>query len=117
MYTLRVLKLLERGVFVVLLYLIFVLCCALGPIAALLYPLAHDDGYIRNFFEAADRMLAAFHGKSGRWTLSVECAAANSGWLKILRWMLDTIQPGHCERAAISEHAYCRIKDKKLGHK
>ena len=50
-----------------------------------------------------DKTLAAVLGFSGFFTLSAECGVSNEKPWVWLRWLLDRIQPGHCEGAAKNE--------------
>lgn len=62
---------------------------------------------------AADRLIAAILGFSGKLMLSTELSYNNR-----LSWMrrgLDEIEPGHCTNSAYSEGAYCRLKDHTMG--
>lgn len=58
-------------------------------------------------------MCAAMLGFSGRVTLSTECNHA-------MHWMhdiLNEIEPNHCEEAAYTEGAYCKLSDRTIGYK
>lgn len=46
---------------------------------------------------------AAVCGFSGFFTLSAECGASSEKPWTLLRWVLDKIQPSHCEGAAKNE--------------
>lgn len=97
-------------------WILFSVGCILTPIMVLLYPFAKKHGYITNLVEAADRMVAALLGFSGHWELSVEYAIDPERY-KRMHDYLNSIAPDHCEKSAISEGAYCRISDRKMGTK
>lgn len=69
----------------------------------------------RRVVVAADRLIAADLGYSGKWTLSSELAFSERH--KVLRNLIYTVNPKHCEQEAIDEHMYCRIYRKDLGEK
>lgn len=100
-----------------ILFIAFTIGCWLAPFFAfaLLVPAIRKHEYILNFVKAADRMLAALLGYSGRFMLSTECAHAPC--LLKLRNALDWLEENHCADSAYNEGAYCRISDHKIGHK
>lgn len=95
----------------------FTIGCWLAPFFALslLVPSIRKKEYIMNFVKAADRMMAAMLGFSGRFMLSTECAHAPC--LLKLRNALDWLEENHCVESAIGEGAYCRLSDRKIGYK
>lgn len=99
--------------FLLILWMMFTIGCITAPLFALIYPFIKHKRYSKNYILAADRMCAAMLGFSGRVTLSTEC-------IDKMRWLykiLNIIEQNHCEDSAITEHAYCRLSDKKIGHK
>jgi len=106
-------KIIRKSIWVLFLWLIFTFGCLCAPIIAITFPFIKKYKYIFNFIMAADRMCAAMLGFSGRLTLSSECTHE----MKWMRNMLNEIEENHCEESAFSEGAYCRISDRKLGHK
>jgi hypothetical protein len=106
-----------KAVIALLLFGAFTIGCWLAPlfVLALLFPSIRKIEYIMNFVKAADRMLAAVLGYSGRFMLSTECAHAPC--LAKLRDVLDWLEENHCAKSAYGEGAYCRLSDHKIGHK
>lgn len=106
----------KRLLWLVGLWVVFSVGCFVAPVLGAVFWLMPRDGYSRRFVKAADRMLAAILGFSGRHTLSAE-VAAHPDW----KWMhdiLNEVQPNHCEEQAFEEHLYCRLSDhKELGDK
>lgn len=75
---------------------------ALVAIPLLLFGLLTENESIwRPVGRAMDRLLAALLGFSGNYTLSAELGASTD--YRLLRWLLDKIQAGHCRGAAIKE--------------
>lgn len=99
------------------LFVLFTIGCWMAPILTLFFRFATPNSYWRRFVYAADKMMAAMFGFSGRFTLSAECAYAERKTFKILHDMLNDIQPEHCEKAALHESMYCRISDHTFGDK
>ena len=99
------------------LFMSFAIGCWLAPIfaLALLIPSVRRIDYVMNFVKAADRMMAAMLGFSGRFMLSTECAHAPC--LQKLRNALDWLEKDHCAESMYGEGAYCRISDRKMGSK
>jgi hypothetical protein len=64
---------------------------------------AEQQGYGKNVLRAMDKVLAAVCGFSGYYTFSAECGVATARPWTWIRWLLDKIQPGHCEGAAVNE--------------
>lgn len=106
---------LHRILSVFVLWIIFCIGCIVAPFLAIVLPICKPTGYSRNFVVAADRMMAALLGFSGRITLSTECVHS----LKHHRMhdMLNEIEPLHCECSAVEEASYCRLSDRRLGDK
>jgi len=94
---------------------LFTVGCLVSPILALVFPFFPKNSYLRRFVKAADRMMAAMLGYSGKFTLSVESATEPK--LEWLHLMLNKIEDNHCEQEMLKEHAYCRIKQRDLGDK
>lgn len=101
----------------VTLFAAFTIGCWLAPFfaLALLMPSVRKHEYIMNFVKAADRMMAALLGFSGRFMLSTECAHAPC--LLKLRNVLDWLEANHCVDSMVNEGAYCRLSDRKIGYK
>lgn len=105
----------KRVIFVIILWIFFTIGCLVTPLLALFFSFVPKNHYLRRVVKAADRMMAAILGYSGKFTLSVECGTEpNLMWLHD---MLNVIQKNHCENEVFEEHAYCSIKHKKLGDK
>jgi hypothetical protein len=105
----------RRYLFVVILWVLFALGCVLAPVLAIFYALLPQNHYLRRVVKAADRLIAAILGYSGKFTASVE--SATEPRLEWLRYMLDEIEEDHCKKEAIAEHAYCSIIHRNLGDK
>jgi len=105
----------KKYALVFLLWLAFAAGCFVAPFMVPVLPLVRRRRY--SFFAlcAADRLMAALLGFSGRVTLSAELS--HSDRYPWLRDSLNRIQPNHCEESAYSEGAYCRISDHTLGDK
>lgn len=65
---------LRRYCFVVILYGIFLIGCLSAPVIVMFYVPLKKIEYIRGVVLAADRMMAAQLGFSGKFTVSTECA-------------------------------------------
>lgn len=103
----------KRYVLVVLLWMLFSCCCFAAPFLAMFFRWYPKGSYVRRFVRAADRLIAAMLGYSGRFTLSAELADHSSHqWL---RDILNLVEPNHCEIEAMEEGAYCRISDHQRG--
>lgn len=97
------------------LWILFSLCCFVAPLFAMFFWLYPQHSYMRRFVKAADRMIAALLGFSGRHTLSMELAySARYQWLHDI---LNIVEANHCENEAFEEGAYCRISDHQRGDK
>ena len=97
------------------LWILFSICCFIAPFVGMFFWAYPKHSYMRRFVKAADRMIAALLGFSGRHTLSVEVAYARD-----YQWLHDTlnaVEAGHCENEAFEEGAYCRISDHQRGDK
>jgi len=105
-----------KAVRLAVLWLLFWLGCWLAPFVVLAWKLL-PEGYAKNVGRSADRMNAALVGKTGKFTLSAECAFAETKRMIQLRDMLDYIKEDHCINEATDEGAYCRISDHLLGGK
>ena len=105
----------KKYVWVLFLWLMFTFGCFLAPFLAISIPFTRNIPYIQRFVRAADRMLAAMLCYSGRQMLSTELA--HDERLKWMHDMLNDIEPNHCEESAYEEGAYCRLSDRKIGHK
>lgn len=90
-------------VLIVALWLPFTLGCLAAGVVSLLAILFDWNEYGKNVLRAMDKTLAAVLGFSGFFTLSAECGVSNEKPWVWLRWLLDRIQPGHCEGAAKNE--------------
>ena len=105
----------KRVSIVVCLWVLFSLSCFVAPFVAIGFVFYPRHTYMRRFVKAADRMVAALLGFSGRFMLSTEVAFADQ-W-KWLHDALNMIQQEHCEIEVFEEGAYCRIRDRELGIK
>ena len=113
-------KHLRRYTWVFILYLAYVIGCITAIFMPIALQFSKNNKYKKNFTLAADRMCAAMLSTkfgcpefSGRVTLSTECTHA-------LRWLhdvLNDIDDYHCEEAAITENAYCKLSDHTMGYK
>jgi len=103
----------KRYGLVALLWVLFSLCCFAAPFLALFFRWYPKGSYPRRFVRAADKLIAAMLGFSGRFTLSAELADHSE--YQWLRDILNTVEPNHCELEAFSEGAYCRISDHQRG--
>lgn len=113
----KILKIMRRSLFALGLYVIFSAGCIIAPFVAwlLMFPAFRRMTYLVNYVKAADRLMAAQLGFSGRFTLSTECAHE-----RCYRWMhdmLNEIDENHCEESMYTEGAYCRLSDRKIGYK
>lgn len=88
---------------ILVLWLPFTLGCLAAGVVSLLAILFDWTDYGKNVLRAMDKTLAAVLGFSGFFTLSAECGVSNEKPWVWLRWLLDRIQPGHCEGAAKNE--------------
>lgn len=88
---------------IVVLWLPFTLGCLAAGVVSLVAILFDAEPYGKDVLRAMDKTLAAVLGFSGYFTLSAECGVATTQPWTTLRWLLDTIQPGHCEGAAVKE--------------
>lgn len=88
---------------ILLLWIPFTIGCIAAGVVSLLAILFDWTDYGKNVLRAMDKTLAAVLGFSGFFTLSAECGVSNEKPWVWLRWLLDRIQPGHCEGAAIKE--------------
>lgn len=105
----------KRSALMFFLWLAFTAGCLASPIVVPLLPFVRRHRYSFFVLCAADRLMAALLGFSGRVTLSAELAHSNKyPWL---RDSLNRIEPNHCEESAYSEGVYCRLSDRTLGHK
>lgn len=60
--------------------------------------------YAKNILRAKDKIAAALLGWSGDHTISAECGAdTGCRFCRVVCWLLNKIQPGHCEGAALRE--------------
>lgn len=68
-------------------------------------------GYAKDLGRGMDRLGAAVLGWGGDYTISAECGSRHSkcSFCKLVCWLLDRVQFGHCESAAKNE----QIKDAK----
>ena len=61
-------------------------------------------GYAKKILKAKDRVFAALIGWSGDYTVSAECGSSKDcAFCKAVCWLLNWIDPGHCEGAAKRE--------------
>lgn len=89
---------------ILILWLPFSIGC-LAAIFVSLWAIVFDKvEYGKNVLRAMDKVLASVCGFSGYYTLSAECGVAiRNPWI-MLRWILNKMQPAHCEGAAIGEN-------------
>jgi len=88
---------------ILVLWLPFSLGCLAAVIVSLLAILMEENVYGKDVLRAMDKLLAAVLGFSGFFTLSAECGISrDTPWIQ-LRWLLNKIQPFHCEGAAKKE--------------
>lgn len=64
------------------------------------FKITEQNNYI---LYALDKLIAATHGFSGKYTVSAECAVSTWWLYRVLRNVLNTIDEGHCEGAARHE--------------
>lgn len=88
---------------ILVLWLPFSIGCIVAIFASLFAIVVEENHYAKDVLRAMDKVLAAVCGFSGYYTLSAECGVATDKPWTILRWMLNKIQSGHCEGAAINE--------------
>jgi hypothetical protein len=88
---------------ILVLWLPFSLGCLVAIVASLFAIIAEENAYGKDVLRAMDKVLAAVCGFSGFFTLSAECGIAYEPPWTWLRWLLNKIQAGHCEGAAINE--------------
>lgn len=88
---------------IAVLWLPFSLGCAAAILVSLAAIVLEENEYAKNVLCAMDKTLAAVCGFSGFFTLSAECGASSEKPWTLLRWVLDKIQPSHCEGAAKNE--------------
>lgn len=88
---------------ILVLWLPFSLGAVLSVLLSLAAIILDEYAYAKNILRAMDKTLAAVLGFSGFFTLSAECGVSNEKPWVWLRWLLDKIQPGHCEGAAQNE--------------
>lgn len=74
-----------------------------GVVGLLVSPLYGTRAYPKNLLRASDKQAAALLGFDGRATISAECGASTCRACALLCRMLDWIQKGHCEGAALRE--------------
>ena len=74
-----------------------------GALGLLLSPFYGTSTYARNLIRASDKQAATLLGFEGRATISAECGASTCRACALLCRMLDWIQKGHCEGAALRE--------------
>lgn len=87
------------------LWLAFTVLVLAGIVVAPVAILAGHWGYAKELGAAMDRLGAAVLGWGGDNTISAECGSRNSDcrFCKFVCWMLNLVQPGHCEGAAKHE--------------
>lgn len=88
---------------ILVLWLPFSIGCLVAIPVSLFAILVEENTYAKNCLRAMDKTLAAVLGFSGYFTLSAECGVAFSAPWNQLRYLLNLIQPGHCEGAAKKE--------------
>lgn len=88
-----------------LLWLPFSLSCLLAIPLALWAVLTEESAYAKDLLRAMDKVMAALLGWGGRYTVSAECGSRRAGcrFCKLACWLLNKIDPGHCEGAARRE--------------
>ncbi len=62
-----------------------------------------DWPYAKDILRAMDKLGAAVMGWSGRYSVSAECGRSECRLCRVLCWLLDLVQPGHCKGAAERE--------------
>lgn len=88
---------------ILVLWLPFSLGCIAAILVSLWAIIAEENEYGKNVLRAMDKVLASVCGFGGYYTLSAECGVATDKPWTVIRYVLDKIQAGHCEGAAISE--------------
>lgn len=88
---------------ILVLWLPFSIGCAVAIVISLAAILLEENDYGKNLLRAMDKVLAAVMGRSGFYTLSAECGVIDVFPFTQIRTLLDLIQAGHCEGAAIHE--------------
>lgn len=88
---------------ILILWLPFSIGAVVAVFASLAAILLEENTYGKNVLRAMDKLLAAVLGFDGFYSLSAECGVATTQPWIALRWLLDKIQPGHCEGAAKNE--------------
>lgn len=88
---------------ILVLWLPFSLGCIAAIVVSMAAILLEKNAYGKNVLRAMDKVLAAVMGRSGFYTLSAECGVIDVFPFTQIRTLLDLIQAGHCEGAAIHE--------------
>lgn len=88
-----------------LLWLPFSAACLAAIPVALWAVLAEENVYAKDLLRAMDKVMAALLGWGGRYTVSAECGSRQSAcaFCKLVCWLLNKLDPGHCEGAAKRE--------------
>lgn len=76
---------------------------ALVAIPVSLFALVFEWEYAKNILRAKDKLAAALLGWSGKYTVSAECGVSDCKACKAVCWLLNFLDPGHCEGAAKKE--------------
>lgn len=76
---------------------------ALAAIVVAFWAIFFDWGYAKKLLKLLDKLCAGVLGFSGEYTISAECGRAECRFCKVVCWLLDFIQPGHCKGAAERE--------------
>jgi len=88
-------------IFVLILFTLLAPVCALAAVIAYL---AGNIEYADHIYRSMSRMVAALLGKTGVYSTSAQCGAAQSGFFRRLRPLVDWLMgPGHCENEARNE--------------
>ena len=88
---------------ILVLWLPFTMGALASIVTSLIAILFDRNAYGKDVLRAMDKTLAAVLGFGGYFTLSAECGVSTRQPWRALRFMLDLIQPGHCEGAARRE--------------
>ncbi len=102
---------LRRWFIVALLYCIFTAGCLVTPFLVLAFPFSGRESYVRRVVRAADRLIAAMLGFSGRYTLSAEVTFSRQRYHRKLHDALNEVVPNHCEHEVYEEGVYCKLYD------
>jgi hypothetical protein len=91
----------RKVVILVLVWLSFVLAALAAIPLSLLY--LTERPYGRNVLLSMDRVMAAVLGWSGMYTVSAQCGKSACLLCRVVCWLLNRIDPNHCQDAASGE--------------